>query len=196
MFDRVLEVGSVRCSRAVGIAVPLAVAAVLAAPSAALAQGGQGQGGQAQTLRELQRVSQQLQKIRKQAMQDSALRAQRDELTAYIRSELRSLSDSTAARVDSMMTLQKDLRAAQQSQDTAGARSAVKDLKRLQKAISGARKQVMGQPDVQKRLKAYRQAVRARMREVSPKADSLLDLADSLQAELRGGAGGAGGSGG
>lgn len=193
MFDRVLEVGSVRCSRAVGITVPLAVAAVLAAPSAALSQGGQGQGGQAQTLRELQRVSQQLQKIRKQAMQDSALRAQRDELTAYIRSELKSLSDSTAARVDSMMTLQKDLRAAQQSRDTAGARSAVKDLKRLQKAISGARKQVMGQPDVQKRLEAYRQAVRARMREMSPKADSLLELADSLQAELRGGAGGSGG---
>lgn len=193
MFDRVLEVGSVRCSRVVGITVPLAVAAVLAAPSAALSQGGQGQGGQAQTLRELQRVSQQLQKIRKQAMQDSALRAQRDELTAYIRSELKSLSDSTAARVDSMMTLQKDLRAAQQSRDTAGARSAVKDLKRLQKAISGARKQVMGQPDVQKRLEAYRQAVRARMREMSPKADSLLELADSLQAELRGGAGGSGG---
>lgn len=191
MLDRVLSDGSSRWTRLARLAGLLAVTAALAAPSAVRAQeGGEGQG---QTLRELRQISQQLQTVRKQALQDSALRVQRKELTAYLRSEMKSLDDSTSARVDRMMELQDTLVAAQQARDTAGARSAMRELKKLQRATMPARKKVMMRPEVQKRIKAFQEAVRAKMREISPQADSLLDRADSLQAELRGGMGGASG---
>ncbi|MFB6241107.1 MAG: hypothetical protein ABEJ46_06085 [Gemmatimonadota bacterium] len=165
------------------------------APSALWAQGG---GGQRQTLMELRKVNRQLNKIRQQALQDSALQARREELTSYIKEQMRALDDSTAARVDRMDSLQADLETAQQAQDTAGARAAVKELRKLQKALGPARKKVMSRPEVRKRIKSFQQAVRQRMREINPKADSLLKRAAKLRAKLQGGmgSGGPGGSGG
>lgn len=189
MFDRVLDVGSSRWSRVGGFAAILAVAATLATPSPVSAQ----DGGQGEMLRELREISTQLQKIRRQALQDSSLRAQRQELTAYIRSEMKSVDDSTAARVDRMMELQDELQEARQAQDTAGARSAVRELKKLQKATRQARKTVMARPEIQERIQAFREAVRSEMREISPKADSLIERADSLEAQLRSGMGGGSG---
>lgn len=172
-------------------AVPcLVLMLTLAVPSAVWAQGGQ---DQRKILREYQEVNRQLQGIRQQALQDSALTVRRQKLTAYIRSEMKALDDSTAAQVERMMKLREDLQAAQQAQDTAGARSAVRELKKLQRATASARKEVMQRPEIQKRIKAFREALRAEMREVNPRADSLLRRADSLEAELRGGPGGAGG---
>lgn len=165
------------------------------APSAVWAQGG---GGQRQTLMELRQVNQQLSKIRQQALQDSALQARRQELTSYIKEQMRGLDEATANQVDRMDSLQSDLQAAQQAQDTAGARAAVKELRKLQKAIGPARKKVMKRPEVMKRIKSFQQDVQERMREINPKTDSLLKRAAQIRAKLQGsmGSGGPGGSGG
>lgn len=187
-----LDLDSHRTGRR-GLLGALALLLALTVPSAAPAQGGQ---GQRQTLMELQQVNQQLTKIRRRALQDSSLRARQQKVTQFILSELRSLDDSTAARVDRLEKLQADLRTAQQERDTAGARTAVKELRKLQQALQPARKEIMQRPKVRKRIESFQQAVRARMREISPKADSLLQVRDSLRRQLQGGAGGAGGSGG
>lgn len=197
MFDRVLETTSFAWSRAGGFAALAAVAATLAAPSPLSAQGG-GQGQQGQMLKELREINRQLQPIRRKALKDSAVRAQQQELTAYIRSEMKSVDDSTAARVDRMVELESELRSARQAQDTAGFRAAMREMKKLNRATRPARKKVMSRPEVQKRIQAFREALRSKMRELSPKADSLMKRADSIQAELSGGMGGgsSGGSGG
>lgn len=194
MFDRVSEFAPSRSKRTGRLAAFLAAAATLVAPTALPAQGG-GQ-GQGEMLRELREINRQLQPVRRKALRDSSIRAQQKELTGYIRSEMKSVDDSTAARVDRMMKLQGELRSALQAQDTAGVRSARKELKELQRATRPARKKVMSRPEVQKRIKSFRQAVRAKMREISPKADSLMKRADAIEAKLRGGMGGGMGGGG
>lgn len=167
------------------IAGSLLLLLALIAPSTA-----QAQGGQQQALQEWRQIRQQLSQIRQRALQDSALQARQQKLVEYIRSEMRSVDDPTAARVDSMVTLQEDLRAAQQGQDTAGAMAAARELKRLQKAVGPARKKVMSQPEVQKRIKAFQKALRATMREINPKTDSLQKRAAEIRAQLQGGSGG------
>lgn len=170
---------------------PLALLLAVTAPSALWAQGG----GQRQALMELRKVNKQLSEIRQQALQDSALQARRRELTGHIKSEMRALADSTASRVDRMDSLQSDLQTAQEEQDTAGAQTAVRELRKLQKALGPARKEVMKRPEVMKRVKSFQQAVRERMREINPKTDSLLKRAAEIRAQLQGGPG-TGGSGG
>ena len=133
---------------------------VLTVAPAVQAQGGMGQ-GQRQSLMKLRQINQQLSKIRRQAMQDSALQARQQKLTQMILSEMKTLDDSTAARVERMSTLQEDLRSAQQEQDTAGARTAVKELRKLSKALGPARKKVLKRPAVQKRVKAFQKALQA-----------------------------------
>lgn len=172
----------------------LGLMAVLLAPSQAWAQGGQ---GQRETLMEYRQVNQQLRKLQQRTLrQDSSLQARQQELTQFILSEMRSLDDSTAARVDRLETLQSDLQAAGQQQDTTGARSAMKEMRKIQQALRPARRKILKRPDVQKRVKSFQKTVQERMREMSPEADSLIQLRDSLRRELQGGMGGSGGSGG
>lgn len=174
-----------------GLLGALVLALALTVPPALQAQGGQGQ--QKETLMELRQANQQLNKIRKRAMQDSALLAQRQEVFDYVLSEMRSLDDSTAARVDRLTTLQEELQTAQQEQDTAAARGAVKELKKLQRALGPAQKKVMKRPAVQKRMKAFQQSLQEQMSEIDPRADSLQSVVDSLSSQLQGGMGGPGG---
>lgn len=182
-----------------GLLGALVLLLALAVPPAVQAQGGMGQ-GQRQSLMKLRQVNQQLAKIRRQAMQDSALQARQQKLTQLILSEMRSLDDSTAARVDRMTTLREDLRTAQQEQDTASARTAIKELRKISKSLTPARKKVLQRPEIQKRVKVFQKALRAEMSEVNPNVDSLRAVADSLSRQLRGGMGGGpggpGGSGG
>lgn len=156
----------------------------------------QAQGGQQQAMQEWRQVRKQLNQIRAQALQDSAIQARREKLNSYIRSEMRGIDDSTAARIDRITSLQEDLRTAQKQQDTAAAMQAAREIKKLGKAVAPARNKVMKRPEVQKRLKAFQRALRERMREVDSRTDSLLNRAATLRAKLQGGAGGAGGGGG
>lgn len=178
-----------------GLLGALVLLLALTVPSAVQAQGGMGQ-GQRESLMKLRQINQQLSKIRRQAMQDSALQARQQKLTQMILSEMKTLDESTAKKVERMSTLQEDLRAAQQEQDTASARTAVKELRKLSKALGPARKKVLKRPEIQKRVKTFQKALRAKMSEVNPKADSLRAVADSLTREMRGGMGGPGGPGG
>lgn len=172
-----------------GLLGALVLLLALAVPPAVQAQGGMGQ-GQRQSLMKLRQVNQQLAKIRRQAMQDSALQARQQKLTQLILSEMRSLDDSTAARVDRMTTLREDLRTAQQEQDTASARTAIKELRKISKSLTPARKKVLKRPEIQKRVKVFQKALRAEMSEINPNVDSLRAVADSLSRQLRGGMGG------
>lgn len=169
------------------VAGALLLVATIVAPSAV-----QAQGGQQKLLAEWRQVRQQLNQIRQQALQDSALQAQRQQLLQTIRSEMRAMDDSTAARVDSIVTLEKDLMSARQQQDTTGAMQAARQLKQLQKSVRPMRKQVMKRPKIQKRLMAFRKAVQARMSEIDPKTDSLRKRAAQIRAQLQGGSGGGG----
>ncbi|GEM_PF-4678702 len=172
-----------------GLLGALVLLLVLTVAPAVQAQGGMGQ-GQRQSLMKLRQINQQLSKIRRQAMQDSALQARQQKLTQMILSEMKTLDDSTAARVERMSTLQEDLRSAQQEQDTAGARTAVKELRKLSKALGPARKKVLQRPAIQKRVKAFQKALQSKMSEINPQADSLRSVADSITRQLRGSMGG------
>lgn len=192
MFHRTsVDADSSRSGRT-GVLGMLALILALTAPSAVQAQGGQGQ-DQRQSLMKLREVNQQLSKIRQRAMQDSALQARQQKLTQFVLSEMKTLDDSTAARVERMSALEEQLRAAQKQQDTASARNTMKEMKKLQQALGPAQKKVMKRPAVRKRVKAFRKALQAKMREIDPRADSLQAVFDSLSSQMRGGPGGPGG---
>jgi len=189
MFDRSsFDADSSRPGRW-GVLAVLALFLALGVPSVVQAQGGMGQ-GQRQSIMKIRQINKQLSQIRQQAMQDSALQARQQQLSQRIMSELRSMDDSTAARVERMSTLQENLRTAQQQQDTAGARSAVRELRKLNQALGPARKKVLQRPEIRKQVQAFQEELRSEMNEVNPKADSLRAVADSLTRQLQGGMGG------
>lgn len=178
----------------VGLPGVLALAAVLLLPSVLPAQ--QGEPTQRQLITQLQQINKQLQPIRQRALQDSALQTRRDSLVERVRARMKAQSDTTASQVERAEELQAEMREAQQAQDTARAKQIQSELQGLSRALTAARKKAMQAPEVQERLQAFQQAVRAKMREISPNADSLLSRADSLRSLLRERMGGGGGPGG
>lgn len=148
-------------------------------------QGQGGQPGQPQLIMQFRQVSQRLQRIRQQALQDSGLQARRDSVVQIIRSTMRERSDSTAARMDRMDELGQEMQTARQEQDTARIQQIQGEARSLNRLLRRAQQQVMQQPEVRKQVEAFQQAVRERMRQVDPAADSLLSLSDSLRARLQ-----------
>lgn len=198
VLDRSVRSNAPAPTRTAGIRVGLpgilALAAVLLLPSALPAQ--QGEPTQRQLITQLQQINKQLQPIRQRALQDSALQTRQDSLVERVRARMKAQSDTTASQVERAEELQAEMREALQAQDTARAKQIQSELQGLSRALTAARKKAMKAPEVQERLQAFQQAVRAEMREISPSADSLLSRADSLRSLLREQMGGGGGTGG
>lgn len=160
-----------------------------AGPAAAQEGGGEEDVSRQEVMRELQQVNQRLNGIRQRALQDSAIRSERDRLEALIRERMRGLGDGTAGDVARMGTLQDSLESARQRGDTARARQLTTELRRLQQSLQSAQQEVMQQPEVAARVDSFRTHLIEEMREVDPETRELMQRADSLLSRLQGGGG-------
>lgn len=129
---------------------------------------------------ELRRVNRQLTKIRRRALQDSSLLPERDSLRRLIRRRMRAMGETTAARVDRVAAAEDSLRRAERAGDTAMARSAMEELRQLDRLLRSARSEAMRQPAVRNRLQSFQEFLEETMHRISPRTDSLVSLRDSL----------------
>lgn len=143
-----------------------------------------GSGGQG-AMMELQRVRKELSAISEEAMQDSALQRQLEELRALIDETMREMSPRAGKQMDRMDTLRGQVQTAQSQGDTARLRELMTEAQGLQRSLQKIRNKAMRQEEVAATLKDFRAALQEKMREIDPAADSLMDRADSLQQEMQ-----------
>lgn len=171
------------------LAAAVAAGLAFAGPAAAQEGGGEADASRQEVMRELQQVNQRLNGIRQKALQDSAIRSERDRLEALIRERMRGLGDGTAGDVARMGSLQDSLESARQRGDTARARQLTTELRRLQQSLQSAQQEVMRQPEVAARVDSFRTHLIEEMREVDSETRELMQRADSLVSRLQGGGG-------
>lgn len=163
--------------------------ALLVAAAPAVAQGGgqqQGQMSQMQQLRQqLRQIDQQLQKIRQQALQDSALQTRQLELQETIGSAARQEDPEYKKKEDRLNEIQKKMRQAQQNQDTAQMRSLMMEGQKLQRDVSQTQQQVAQRDSIDAEIQAFREQMQQKMVEIDPEAEELLERRDSLVQEFR-----------
>lgn len=153
--------------------------------SAASAQGLPSAGGQGGAMMEMRQLQKQLQSISEQAMQDSALQQQLQDVQTLINQTVRDMGPEAAQTVDRMDSIRGELQAAQSQGDTAGLRSLVMEAQKLQQSLQKYRAKAMQQEDVAAAVKDFQNALREQMGDVNPNADSLMDRADSLRDEMQ-----------
>lgn len=134
---------------------------------------------------EMQRLNKQLSSIRQQAMQDSSLQRQAQELQTMIDAAIREMSPQAGQQLDRMDSLRGQLQTAQSQGDTAQLRSLVMEAQKLNQALQKLRQRAMQQDEIAQSIEEFRTELEARMREVDPQADSLMDRADSLRTEMQ-----------
>lgn len=158
-------------------------ASASAGPGSGMPSAGGQQGGMMTEMRQLQK---RLSSIQKQAMQDSALQSQMQEVQALIDSTIRAMSPQAAQQMERLDSIRGQLQAAQSQGDTARLRSLIMEAQKLQKALQKVQSKAMKQEDVAAAIKSFQNALREQMRQVDPTADSLIDRADSLQSQMQG----------
>lgn len=153
--------------------------------SSASAQGLPSASGQSGAMMEMRQLQKQLSSISEQAMQDTALQQQLQEVRDLINQTVRDMSPEAAQTMDRMDSIRGQLQTAQTQGDTARLRSLIMEAQKLQQALQKYEAKAMQEEDVAAAVKEFQNALRERMREVNPDADSLMDRADSLREEMQ-----------
>lgn len=139
---------------------------------------------------ELQSIETQLQPIRQRAMQNPELQAKEQALVAQVQAAMNEIfpeMETAEARYDSLVT---EFEAARAAEDTARAQTLGGELQGLQMSFNQAQMQALQQEDVAEALETFRNDLFEAMRGLDAAADSLLDRAEELNAELEASAGG------
>ncbi|MFB6240952.1 MAG: hypothetical protein ABEJ46_05260 [Gemmatimonadota bacterium] len=134
---------------------------------------------------ELQQVQQELSRIRKRAMKDTALRQQMQEVQGLIQKTMREMSPQAAQQMNRMDSLRGELRSAQSGGDTARLRSLMMEMQKLQRSLKRLQAKAMKEENVARAVKEFERALREKMRQMNPATDSLRQRADSLRQQMR-----------
>jgi hypothetical protein len=133
---------------------------------------------------EIQQIEQRLGLIQQRAMEDPALRQAQTQLNEAIITALRQAGPETAADLRRVETIQPELRAAQESGDQAQLQRLVTEAQQLQERLMQAQMRVIGQPQIAAQAEAFQTRLQARMVEVEPAAETLLQRFTTLQAQI------------
>lgn len=133
------------------------------------------------TMQELQQIQQQLQPIQQQALQDEELATQLTSLQDRIEAAMRE-EDSDA--VDRMESLQAEMASAQEAGDQERLQTLMMEGQAIQQEMQALQASVMERPGIRQAADEFEAASRARMIEIDPEAQQLLDRMDELIEDL------------
>lgn len=130
---------------------------------------------------EMQTIQQQLSPIQEQALQDEELAAQLEEIQTRLEAALR---EDNAEAMDRMDELQTEMTEAQTAGDQEQMEALMPEAQSLQQQLQAAQQDVLQRPELRQAIEEFEAANRARMVEIDPAADSLLQRMDELMGTM------------
>jgi hypothetical protein len=137
-----------------------------------------------QQVMEVQQIQQRLEPISRQALQDEELANQLQELQARVQAAMR---EENPELVDRMEKLQEEMIAAQQAGDQAALQNLRAGAAGLQQEAQQLQAAVLERPQVREAIQEFEAAHRARMIEIDPEAEALIERLDEIVASQPGG---------
>lgn len=132
-------------------------------------------------LREIQEIQQQLEPIQQQALEDETLASQLQSLQQRVDTAMR---EESGEAMDRMESLQEEMQEAQAAGDQERMQALMTEGQGLQQELQATQAEVMARPEIQGPVEEFEAAHRARMIEIDPEAEELLDRFDELVAGL------------
>lgn len=137
-----------------------------------------------QLMAEAQEIQTQIQPVQMQALQDPALQQQQQQLSGVIDSALTEVDPTVPQKMARLQELQGEAAAAQQAEDMDAVRAAVIEAQEIQTAIGEAQQQVLQQPAIEQRVDQFQTALRAKMVEIDPDTEPLLQRLSEIDDQL------------
>jgi hypothetical protein len=152
-------------------------------PGAAAAR----QGEQQDPMQELQQIYARLQPLQEQALADEALSQQRDATTATLRAGMVEADPGIEEGLDRLEAMLEEVRHAQAEGDAQRLIALNEEAQEIQPRIARAQAAALAMDHVRQSIDAFQASLRARMIELEPDAERLLQRADELEEGLAGG---------
>jgi hypothetical protein len=130
---------------------------------------------------EAQQLQEELAPIQEEAMADEALSRQLDEVRERVETAMR---EQDPELLDRMEALEGEFMAAQAQGDEARAQAIGVEAQEIQAQLQVAQEEVLSRPDIQEPIEAFEEAHRARMREIDPRAEEIMDRLEEIFREL------------
>lgn len=142
---------------------------------------------------ELQSINQQLIPIRDEALSNPEMQARQEELQSDVDAAMREINPEFPAMQADFDSLRAELGVAQEGGEEAEVQSLVTEMRTLQGAMQETQTEAIEREDIAAAIETFRDELYERMRELDPRADSLINRAEELNAELEEMTGGGGG---
>jgi chromosome segregation ATPase len=141
--------------------------------------------GEAQSwIMELQQIQAQLAPIQEQALQDSAIRAEQEALSADVRTAMEEVDPTLREQTARVEQLATEAQAAQAAGDQSRLLELSAEAQEIQERFAAAQVQVLQQPELASRVEAFQARLQGRMIEIEPEAEALIGRFDELQRRL------------
>ena len=133
---------------------------------------------------ELMQIQSRLQAAHNRVMQDAQLRGRQEALMRDVKAAMQRADPGLDALAQRVQTMQADAASAQQRGDRARLQQLNQQLGPIQERFMRAQQQVMQQPAFRDRASALERQLHARMLQVEPETDRLLERGRDLQLRL------------
>ena len=133
---------------------------------------------------ELQELQSQLQPLQEQALQEPEIQAEQASVVEALFETMVASNPETAQRIERLEGLMQEAQAAQEAGDAERIAQLSAEAAELQPQIQAAQAEALSHPDVQPRVAAFQQKLNARVVEIDPAAEQVIELLAELDARI------------
>lgn len=130
---------------------------------------------------EIQQIQQKLEPIQREALQDETLARQLEAIQHRVETSMREEGTELFGRIDSFQT---EMAEAEAADDQERIQSLMIEAHSIQQEVQALQAAVLRRPEISEPLADFEAAHRARMIEIDPEAEPLLERVDELMASL------------
>lgn len=130
---------------------------------------------------ELTQIQQRLGALQQQAMQDPAIKAASEALSAEVQAAMARLDPAAAEKAARAQALQADVAAARAAADNAKLNQLATEARELQAYFAQLQPRALALPEIQEKRKAFTELLFAKMTEIDPQAQALVTRLNELR---------------
>lgn len=162
------------------------LAATLALPAGAAAQGNNGPSPEVREwIEEIQQIQARLAPVQDQAMQDPGLQQERQQVADAVKQAMITADPGIAQRMARLEAIVGEAQKAQETGDGERLAALVAEARGIQEPLARAQAAALDRPEIEARVTAFRGRLRARMVQIEPSSEALLNRLEALDRQVR-----------
>jgi chromosome segregation ATPase len=133
---------------------------------------------------EIEQIQTRLAPVQEEALQDEAIQAEQEALGAEVEAAMQAVDPELAVLGDRMDQLRSEAQAAQEAGEMERLQGLAQEANQIQQRFQMAQAQALEQPELASKVESFQENLQAKMIEMDPEAEELLDRFEELATRI------------